>query len=91
MYCEEGQLTLQAVSEFLSLLLSLFHRNDDIDVDEDMEKYREHMELIVRTLALTKDEYSEQIKLQKMLNKKSNLENQEDLDEDELKELGLKV
>ena len=46
---------------------------DDIDVDEDMEKYREHMELIVRTLALTKDEYSEQIKLQKMLNKKSNL------------------
>ena len=57
---------------------------DDIDVDEDMEKYREHMELIVRTLALTKDEYSEQIKLQKMLNKKSNLENQEDLDEDEI-------
>ncbi len=38
---------------------------DDIDVDEDMEKYREHMELIVRTLALTKDEYSEQIMLQK--------------------------
>ena len=30
MYCEEGQLTLQAVSKFLSLLLSLFHRNDDI-------------------------------------------------------------
>ena len=57
---------------------------DDIDVDEDMEKYREHMELIVRTLALTKDEYSEHIKLQKMLNKKSNLENQEDLDEDEI-------
>ena len=57
---------------------------DDISVDEDMEKYREHMELIVRTLALTKDEYSEQIKLQKMLNKKSNLENQEDLDEDEI-------
>jgi hypothetical protein len=40
---------------------------EDINVDEDMEKYREHMELIVRTLALTKDEYSEQIKLQKML------------------------
>lgn len=57
---------------------------DDIDVDEDMEKYREHMELIVRTLALTKDEYSEQIKLQKMLNKKSNLESQEDLGEDEI-------
>ncbi len=57
---------------------------DDINVDEDMEKYREHMELSVRTLALTKDEYSEQIKLQKMLNKKSNLENQEDLDEDEI-------
>ena len=57
---------------------------EDINVDEDMEKYREHMELIVRTLALTKDEYSEQIKLQKMLNKKSNLENQEDLDEDEI-------
>ena len=57
---------------------------DDINVDEDMEKYREHMELIVRTLALTKDEYSEQIKLQRMLNKKSNLENQEDLDEDEI-------
>lgn len=57
---------------------------DDINVDEDMEKYREHMELIVRTLALTKDEYSEQIKLKKMLNKKSNLENQEDLDEDEI-------
>lgn len=56
---------------------------DDITVDEDMEKYREHMELIVRTLALTKDEYSEQIKLQKMLNKKSDLESQEDLDEDE--------
>lgn len=57
---------------------------DDIDVDEDMEKYREHMELIVRTLALTKDEYLEQIKLQKMLNKKSNLESQEDLGEDEI-------
>lgn len=57
---------------------------DDITVDEDMEKYREHMELIVRTLALTKDEYSEQIKLQKMLNKKSDLESQEDLDEDEI-------
>lgn len=57
---------------------------DDINVDEDMEKYREHMELIVRTLALTKDEYTEQIKLQKLLNKKSSLENQEDLDEDEL-------
>lgn len=57
---------------------------DDINVDEDMEKYREHMELIVRTLALTKDEYSEQIKLQRMLNKKSNLETQEDLDEDEI-------
>ena len=57
---------------------------DDINVDEDMEKYREHMELIVRTLALTKDEYSEQIKLQRMLNKKSDLENQEDLDEDEI-------
>ena len=56
---------------------------DDIDVDEDMEKYREHMELIVRTLALTKDEYSEQIRLQRMLNKKSTLENQEDLDEEE--------
>lgn len=57
---------------------------DDINVDEDMEKYREHMELIVRTLALTKDEYSEQIKLQKMLNKKSTLETQEDLDEEEI-------
>lgn len=57
---------------------------DDITVDENMEKYREHMELIVRTLALTKDEYSEQIKLQKMLNKKSDLESQEDLDEDEI-------
>lgn len=57
---------------------------DDITVDEDMEKYREHMELVVRTLALTKDEYSEQIKLQKMLNKKSDLESQEDLDEDEI-------
>lgn len=57
---------------------------DDIDVDGDMEKYREHMELIVRTLALTKDEYSEQIKLQKMLNKKSTLEKQEDLDEEEI-------
>jgi hypothetical protein len=57
---------------------------DDINVDEDMEKYREHMELIVRTLALTKDEYSEQMKLQKLFNKKSNLESQEDLDEDEL-------
>lgn len=57
---------------------------DDITVDEDMEKYREHMELIVRTLALTKDEYSEQIKLQKMLNKKSDLESQEDLDEVEI-------
>lgn len=57
---------------------------DNITVDEDMEKYREHMELIVRTLALTKDEYSEQIKLQKMLNKKSDLESQEDLDEDEI-------
>ncbi len=57
---------------------------DDINIDEDMEKYREHMELIVRTLALTKDEYSEQMKLQKMLNKKSNLENQEDLDEEEI-------
>ena len=49
-----------------------------------MEKYREHMELIVRTLALTKDEYSEQLKLQKMFNKKTNLESQEDLDEDEI-------
>ena len=57
---------------------------DDIDVDEDMEKYREHMELIVRTLALTKDEYSEQIMLQRMLNKKSTLEKQEDLDEEEI-------
>ena len=57
---------------------------DDIDVDEDMEKYREHMELIVRTLALTKDEYSEQIRLQRMLNKKSTLEKQEDLDEEEI-------
>ena len=57
---------------------------DDIEVDEDMEKYREHMELIVRTLALTKDEYSEQLKLQKMFNKKTNLESQEDLDEDEI-------
>lgn len=57
---------------------------EDINIDEDMEKYREHMELIVRTLALTKDEYTEQMKLQKMLNKKSNLENQEDLDEDEI-------
>ena len=57
---------------------------EDISVDEDMEKYREHMELIVRTLALTKDEYSEQKKIQRMLNKKSTLENQEDLDEDEI-------
>ena len=57
---------------------------DDINVDDDMEKYREHMELIVRTLALTKDEYSEKIKLQKMLNKKSNLESQENLDEEEI-------
>lgn len=57
---------------------------DDIDVDEDMEKYREHMELIVKTLALTKDEYSEQIRLQRMLNKKSTLEKQEDLDEEEI-------
>lgn len=57
---------------------------DDINVNEDMEKYREHMELIVRTLALTKDEYSEQIKLHRMLNKKFNFENQENLDEDEI-------
>lgn len=57
---------------------------DDIEVDEDMEKYREHMELIIRTLALTKDELSEELKLQKMFNKKSNLESQEDLDEDEI-------
>lgn len=57
---------------------------EDISVDEDMEKYREHMELIVRTLALTKDEYSEQAKLQKLFNKKYNLENQEDLDEKEI-------
>ena len=54
---------------------------DDINIDEDMEKYREHMELIMRTLALTKDEYSEQMKLQRMLNKNFNLESQEDLDE----------
>lgn len=54
---------------------------DDIYIDEDMEKYREHMELIMRTLALTKDEYSEQMKLQRMLNKNFNLESQEDLDE----------
>lgn len=57
---------------------------DDINVDEDMDKYREHMELIMRTLALTKDEYSEQINLKKILNRNSNLESQEDLDEDEL-------
>ena len=57
---------------------------DDVNVDEDMEKYREHMELIVRTLALTKDEYSEKIKLEKMLNKKSNLESQENLNEEEI-------
>lgn len=59
---------------------------DDIDIDDDMEKYREHMELIVRTLALTKDEYSEQIRLQRMLSKKSTLENQEELDEDEIED-----
>lgn len=57
---------------------------DDIDIDEDMEKYREHMELIVRTLALTKEEYMQQLKLQKLLNKKSTLENQENLDEEEI-------
>ena len=57
---------------------------DDISINEDMDKYREYMELIVKTLALTTDEYLEQMKLIKMLqpNKKENI--QDDLDEDEI-------
>ena len=55
---------------------------DDINVDEDMEKYREHMELIVRTLALTKDEYSEQKYLERLFEKKSSFENSDDINEE---------
>lgn len=55
---------------------------DDVNVDEDMEKYREHMELIVRTLALTKDEYSEQKNLERLFAKKSSFENSDDLNEE---------
>ncbi len=58
---------------------------NDININGDMEKYRKYMELIVKTIALTKDEYSEQIKL-KTLTSYINDDTQEDLDEDELDE-----
>lgn len=57
---------------------------DDITTDDDMEKYRECMELVLRTMALTSDEKSEENKLNAIINKKTINSDQEDLDEDEI-------
>lgn len=45
---------------------------EDIDIEKDMNKYREYMELIIKTLALTADEYLEQTRLLKAVQSNQN-------------------
>lgn len=55
----------------------------DIKITDDLEKYKKHIEIICRSLALTKDEYNEQIRIARLLNHHNN-EEDEDKDEDEI-------
>ena len=57
---------------------------DDISIDGDLDRYRENMKRIAKTLAFTKDEYSEHIEIIRTLNNNKNNENQEDLSEEEM-------
>lgn len=54
----------------------------DIEMEENINKYREYMELIIKTLALTTDEYLEQISLSKAIQPNKSNDVQDDLDED---------
>ena len=55
----------------------------DIKITDDLEKYKKHIEIICKSLALTKDEYNEQIRMARLLNHHDN-EEEEDKDEDEI-------
>ncbi len=53
----------------------------DTNIEDDMNKYREYTELLMKILALTTDEYLEQIKLSNVIKSKQNNDTQDDLDE----------
>ena len=57
---------------------------NNISLDEDMNKYREHIELILKTLALNSEEYDEQKRLKKLFSQNKTSELDDDKDEDEI-------